>query len=133
MSLMNVILSLCLFGRKDGWVLPSSHLFFMSVWKEGRMGTSFQSMRLEQFGGGGTGRGCEGRCFFFFFFRFLLGPPSCSWGWLEWRSHGLPKLVKSITKFWVPIMCKIGKNTYLVDPYLIQFHISSQTMFSLSH
>ncbi len=25
--------------------------FFLSVWKEGRMGPSFQSMRLEQFGG----------------------------------------------------------------------------------
>jgi hypothetical protein len=22
-----------------------------------------------------------------------LGPPSFSWGWLEWRSHGLPTLV----------------------------------------
>ncbi len=24
---------------------------------------------------------------------FFLGPPTVSWGWLEWRSHGLPTLV----------------------------------------
>jgi hypothetical protein len=32
--------------------------------------------------------------YFIYFFRFFLGPPSFSWGWLEWRSHGLPTLVK---------------------------------------
>jgi hypothetical protein len=46
------------------------------------MGTSFQSMRLEQFGGGasngggvqhgGTGRGSEERCFFSFFWVLPL-------------------------------------------------------------
>jgi hypothetical protein len=31
--------------------------------------------------------------FFFFFFFFFFGPLSFSWGWLEWRSHGLRTLV----------------------------------------
>jgi hypothetical protein len=35
------------------------------------------------------GRGVKGGVFFSFFW----GPPSFSWGWLEWRSHGLPTLV----------------------------------------
>jgi hypothetical protein len=38
-------------------------------------------------GGDSTGEGVKGGVFFF------LGPPSFSWGWLEWRSHGLPTLV----------------------------------------
>jgi hypothetical protein len=46
-------------------------------------------------GGGGGGKD---RAVFFFFFRFFLGPPSFSWGWLEWRNHGLPTLVISNPK-----------------------------------
>ncbi len=38
--------------------------------------------------------GVKGGVFFSFFFSFYLGPLSFSWGWLEWRSHGLPTLVK---------------------------------------
>jgi hypothetical protein len=49
--------------------------------------------------GSSTGGGMKGGVFFFFFFfSFFLGPPSFSWGWLEWRSHGLPTLVKKKEK-----------------------------------
>ncbi len=44
------------------------------------------------------GWGVKGGVFFSFFFFVFLGPPSFSWGWLEWRSHGLPTLV--IIIFW---------------------------------
>jgi hypothetical protein len=51
-------------------------------------------------GDSSTGGGVKGGVFFFFFFflffLFFLGPPSFSWGWLEWRSHGLPTLVYRI-------------------------------------
>jgi hypothetical protein len=47
---------------------------------------------------GGDGRGRIGRGVFFFVF---FGPLSFSWGWLEWRSHGLPTLVKlKLVLFW---------------------------------
>jgi hypothetical protein len=43
-----------------------------------------------------TGReGVWREVFFFLFPSFFLGPPSFSWGWLEWRSHRFPTLVNS--------------------------------------
>jgi hypothetical protein len=60
----------------------------------------------EGTGGEGPGGGVKGGVFLFsfFFFSFFLGLPSFAWGWLEWRSHGLPTLVI------VNTLCTYHKN-----------------------
>jgi hypothetical protein len=61
-----------------------------------------------------AGRGVKGGVFFFF--SFFLGPPSFSWGWLEWRSHGLPTLVIMNHHLWLSVKCDF---TYVIHIFLV--------------
>jgi hypothetical protein len=81
------------FGLADG-ILKAKRRSAGGGASKGRGPTGVGPARVgKDWGGGGssTGGGVKGGVFFFFF--FFLGPPSFSWGWLEWRSHGLPTLV----------------------------------------
>ncbi len=60
---------------------------------------------------GGSGGGVKGGVFFFFFLRLFFSPPSFSWGWLEWRSHGLPTRVY-IKSFVVSVRVCIRPMTF---------------------